>query len=64
MQPALFQKYMESALAHDEEIICTNATVIVNSRGGLSWFNNEKAIAIMMKDRGTCNERITKPTLG
>ena len=36
------QAIAEQALKHDEIIACRNATVLVDSRGNISWVNNCK----------------------
>lgn len=40
----------EQALKHDEVIACRNATVLVDSRGNVSWINNENPPAVLGGD--------------
>lgn len=35
----------------DEEIVCNNATVVVDKRGEISWYNNKK-VPYHVKNRG------------
>lgn len=35
----------------DEEIVCNNATVVVDKRGEISWYNN-KNVPYHVKNRG------------
>lgn len=37
---------IKSSLKYDEEIVCENATVIVDSKGNISWVNNDIPIGI------------------
>ena len=46
----LSQKAIEMSLKHDEEIVCRNATVVVDSRGNISWFDNDVPLCIITKD--------------
>lgn len=34
------QAIAEQAMKHDESIACRNATVLIDSRGNISWLNN------------------------
>lgn len=44
------QKAIEMSLKHDEEIICRNATVVVDGKGNISWFNNGVPLCVMAED--------------
>ena len=33
----------------DEKIVCTNATVIEDSKGEISWFDNDKPLCVAAK---------------
>lgn len=46
----LNQKAIEMSLKHDEEIVCRNATVVVDSKGNISWFDNDIPLCIMTED--------------
>lgn len=35
----------------DEEIVCNNATVVVDKRGEISWYNNKKVPYHVKKQR-------------
>lgn len=42
---------INSTIAHDEHIECTNATIIVKNNGEFSgWINNEKMMTIAIKE--------------
>lgn len=41
---------IQSAMKPDERIVCTNATVVMDSRGELSYFRNDTPICIIMED--------------
>ena len=34
----------------DEEIVCSNATVVVDKRGEISWYDNKKMPIALRKD--------------
>lgn len=34
----------------DEEIVCSNATVVVDKRGEISWYNNKRVPYVVRKD--------------
>lgn len=34
----------------DEEIVCSNATVVVDQRGEISWYNNKKNTFVVRND--------------
>lgn len=38
---------IESSLKHDEKIVCENATVVVDSNGNISWFNNDVPLCVI-----------------
>ena len=35
------------SLKYDEEIVCRNATVVVDSKGNISWFDNDVPLCII-----------------
>ena len=41
---------IEQSLKHDEEIVCRNATVIVDSKGNISWIDNQIPLPIIVED--------------
>lgn len=42
---------IESSLRHDEEIVCENATVIVDKNGNVTgWFDNNVPVCVITKD--------------
>ena len=41
---------LNATLKEDEKIICTNATVIEDSGGNISWINNDKMMPILTGD--------------
>jgi hypothetical protein len=42
---------IEQAMKHDEEIVCTNATVVMDSNGNLSYFNNDNLVCMISEER-------------
>ena len=44
------QKAIEMSLKHDEEIVCRNATVVVDGKGNISWFNNDVPLRVITED--------------
>lgn len=46
----LNQKAIEMSLKHDEEIVCRDATVIVDSKGNISWFDNSVPLRVITED--------------
>lgn len=47
-----FAKYLKQlailqAMKPDEQIVCTNATVVMDSKGNLSYFNNDSVVSII-----------------
>ena len=50
LPPALKPAIIPSALKQDERIVCTNATVIMDGKGNISYFNNETAICVIGED--------------
>ena len=41
---------IESSLKYDEEIVCENATVVVDSKGNISWFDNNIPLCVITED--------------
>lgn len=41
---------IEASLKHDEEIVCENATVIVDKNGNLSWINNDVPLCVIVEE--------------
>lgn len=41
---------IESSLKHDEEIVCENATVIVDKKGNISWIDNDVPLCVITKE--------------
>lgn len=50
--PPLNQLAIEQILKHDEEIVCRNATVLVDSRGEITWIDNNKPLCIAVNEEG------------
>ena len=50
LAPILQQKAIELSLAHDEEVVCRNATVIVNKNGDISWVDNNTPLTFVEED--------------
>ena len=48
--PPLNALAIEGILKHDEQIVCRNATVIVDNRGQISWIDNDKPLCIAAKE--------------
>ena len=49
--PILKRAAVEASLRHDETIICTNATVIVDGEGNVSgWFDNAAPVMVIGKE--------------
>ena len=44
------QKAIEISLKHDEKIVCRNATVVVDSKGNISWFDNTTPLCVITED--------------
>lgn len=44
------QKAIEMSLKHDEEIVCRNATVVIDSKGNVSWFDNGVPLCVITED--------------
>lgn len=44
------QKAIEMSLKHDEEIVCQNATVVVDSKGNISWLDNNVPLCVITED--------------
>ena len=47
--PMVKRVAVEAALKADERIVCTNATVVMDGRGELSYFDNDAAIVIIQE---------------
>ena len=41
---------IESSLKYDETLVCENATVIADSKGNISWINNDIPICVFEKE--------------
>ena len=41
---------MNMALKADEKIVCTNATVIMDSKGNLSYYRNNTPMCVITED--------------
>ena len=42
---------MNMALKSDEQIVCTNATVIMDSKGNLSYYRNDAPVCVITEDK-------------
>lgn len=42
---------MKIAMKPDERIVCRNATVIMDGKGNISYFNNETAICLIGEEK-------------
>lgn len=51
LPPALKPAVIPSAMKPDERIVCTNATVIMDGKGNISYFNNETAICVIGEEK-------------
>ena len=53
--PPLNALAIEGILKHDEQIVCRNATVLVDSKGEITWIDNDKPLCIAAKeDKNEC----------
>lgn len=51
MDKRMNRKVIESSLAHDEEIVCENATVIADKNGNITgWINNDIPLCVITED--------------
>ena len=41
---------MNMALKADEKIVCTNATVIMDSNGNMSYYRNDTPVCVITED--------------
>lgn len=41
---------LKMALKKDEEVVCTNATVVMDKNGNLSYFDNDNLLTIIAKE--------------